>query len=182
MSLAEREPIMAESVLPLERSRATSTGICSADKPGFDAGVPRTFAGRGNPPRWPLNDSKKNVSSASTTPESLAGWMRRGAARSREEAVPPTEGRGAGHAQPLGCLGDAHALHHALGVLDVLLGVAQPRQGRAREGVECLLAGFAPETLPLVDDASFDEAHAAAVWARLDGLLRFAHQQVPVIT
>ena len=59
MSLALREGNTAVNVAELERSRATSTGNCSADSPALAAGVPRVFDGRGKFLRCPLNDSKK---------------------------------------------------------------------------------------------------------------------------
>ena len=62
------------SVVAPFRSRATSTGICSADRPALAAFPPRLRAGRGRSDRLPLNDSRMKVSSASTIPVRLVGF------------------------------------------------------------------------------------------------------------
>src|SRR5208337_4281037 len=72
----------ASNVAPL-RSRATTTGICSADRPRLAALPPRRRAGLARPPRRPLNDSRMKVSSASTTPERRLGLSKLRAARNR---------------------------------------------------------------------------------------------------
>jgi len=54
-------------VLPV-RSRQIRTGICSSDKPRFYALPPRLRGVRAIPCFLPLNDSRKNVSSASAIP------------------------------------------------------------------------------------------------------------------
>ena len=50
----------ASMVAPV-RSRATITGICSADKPRFAALLPLLRALRGRSDRFPLNDSRNYV-------------------------------------------------------------------------------------------------------------------------
>ncbi len=62
---------------------ATTTGICSAERPRLAALPPRRRAGLARPPRRPFKDSSMNVSSASTMPERLLGLSRLRAARNR---------------------------------------------------------------------------------------------------
>lgn len=50
------------------RSRQISTGICSADKPRFEACPPWRRSSLVMPCFWPLNDSRKKVSSTSAMP------------------------------------------------------------------------------------------------------------------
>src|SRR5437868_2150146 len=59
----------ASVVAPL-RSRATRTGICSADRPRLAAVPPRLRAARGRSDRLPLNDSS-SLSELSYRPEGL---------------------------------------------------------------------------------------------------------------
>src|ERR1700689_1609059 len=61
------------SVVAPCRSRATITGICSADSPRLADLPPLLRDFRGMSDRLPLNDSRMNVSSPSTTPVNVLG-------------------------------------------------------------------------------------------------------------
>jgi hypothetical protein len=69
------------SMVAPARSRATRTGICSAERPVFSGLPPRVRAARGRSARLPLNDSRMNVSSAWTMPFRRVGLSSAGAAR-----------------------------------------------------------------------------------------------------
>src|SRR5271166_6231799 len=71
------------SVVAPSRSRATITGICSADRPRLADLPPRLRDFRGMPDRLPLNDSRMNVSSPSTIPVNALGLSPARAARNR---------------------------------------------------------------------------------------------------
>src|SRR5271157_4045928 len=87
MLAASRRGRTASMVAPV-RSRATMTGICSADRPRLLALPPRLRAALGRARRLPLKDSKINVSSASTIPDRLHGLV---AVESLQEPVSPAE-------------------------------------------------------------------------------------------
>ncbi len=72
----------ASMVAPV-RSRATMTGICSADRPRLAALPPRLRDALGRSRRLPLKDSRMKVSSASTIPDRHGGLSRLSADRNR---------------------------------------------------------------------------------------------------
>src|SRR3954462_5597501 len=72
----------ASIVAPL-RSRATMTGICSAQRPRLAALPPLLREARGMPDRLSLKDSRINVSSPSTIPAKFFGLSRLKASRNR---------------------------------------------------------------------------------------------------
>src|SRR3978361_209142 len=71
------------SVVAPWRSRATITGICSADRPRLADLPPLLRDFRGMPDRLPLNNSKMNVSSPSTIPVNALGLSPARDARNR---------------------------------------------------------------------------------------------------
>src|SRR5664279_6383528 len=71
------------SVVAPQRSRATRTGICSAEIPRLADLPPLLRALRGMPDRLPLNDSKMKVSSLSTIPDNAPGLSPAREARNR---------------------------------------------------------------------------------------------------
>src|SRR5271166_599497 len=71
------------SVVAPSRSRATRIGMFSKKRPVCFALPPRLRGRRGRSDRRPLNDSKMNVSSASTIPVSVLGLSKAGEPRNR---------------------------------------------------------------------------------------------------
>src|SRR5271166_2557366 len=71
------------SVVAPWRSRATRTGICSAEMPRLADLPPLLRAGRGIPERFPLKDSRMKVSSPSTIPDRTVGLSPDNALRNR---------------------------------------------------------------------------------------------------
>ena len=72
----------ASTVAP-SRSRATRMGMFSKNRPGCFALPPRLRGRRGKSERRPLNDSRMNVSSASTIPVNVLGLSKAGEPRKR---------------------------------------------------------------------------------------------------
>src|SRR5271165_740168 len=71
------------SVVAPSRSRATRMGMFSKNRPGRLALPPRLRGGRGRSDLRPLNDSRMNVSSASTRPLSVLGLLSAGEPKNR---------------------------------------------------------------------------------------------------
>ncbi len=77
-AFSRTEPV----VFPV-RSRQISTGICSSDKPLFDALPPRLRGARNMPCFLPLNDSRENVPPAPAMPIKFVAFCRSGSVRKR---------------------------------------------------------------------------------------------------
>src|SRR5271154_1316368 len=149
----------ASSVAPV-RSRATMTGICSADRPRLMALPPRLREGLGRPLCWPLKDSRMNVSSASTIPDRDFGlsWFESG-----KKSMTPPERRRVIYRATLRRLRDGLSADQGSRLIDPAILVMQSGQGRPRQRRERLPAGFAAISRHAVRAAPGADREIAAV-------------------
>ena len=122
------------------RSRATMTGICSADRPRLAALPPRLRDALGRSRRLPLKDSRMKVSSASTIPDRRGGLSRLSA--DRKPMSPPERG-GVDHLAAFRGLRDRLAGDQRLRLVRPAILVMQAGQRRPGQRVECLPAARA---------------------------------------